>query len=173
MNIHTPTQFRKNVVENINNYVKNNKKSINIEKSIFNFTIKDATQKKIVKKWDNTNFTMIYCNKLKTILANFITKNKDESEFLKNIKSGIIKSKNVAFITHHQMRPDIWNDLIKIKMERDKHKYEIDKRLATSEFKCRKCNQRECSYYQLQTRSADEPMTTFVTCLNCGNNWKC
>lgn len=23
-----------------------------------------------------------------------------------------------------------------------------------------------------QTRSADEPMTTFVTCTNCGNKWK-
>ena len=53
------------------------------------------------------------------------------------------------------------------------HKFEDDKRGATSEFKCRKCKKRECSYYQLQTRSADEPMTTFVTCLNCGNNWKC
>jgi DNA-directed RNA polymerase subunit M/transcription elongation factor TFIIS len=172
MQIHEPTQFRKNVVDRINNYVKNYKKSNNIERSIYNFTIKDSTQKKIVKKWDNPCFVMIYCDKLKTVLVNF-NKNNDQSEFLKNIKSNIIKSKNVAFITHHQMRPDIWNDLLKAKMERDKHKYEIDKRLATSEFKCRKCKQRECSYYQLQTRSADEPMTTFVTCLNCGNNWKC
>ena len=31
----------------------------------------------------------------------------------------------------------------------------------------------QCSYYQLQTRSADEPMTTFVTCINCGARWKC
>lgn len=26
---------------------------------------------------------------------------------------------------------------------------------------------------QLQTRSADEPMTTFVTCVACNNKWKC
>ena len=44
---------------------------------------------------------------------------------------------------------------------------------ATDEFHtCRKCKKNLCIYYQLQTRSADEPMTTFVTCLSCGNNWK-
>eukprot|EP00484_Ammonia_sp_Unknown_P026775 CAMPEP_0197039402 /NCGR_PEP_ID=MMETSP1384-20130603/16191_1 /TAXON_ID=29189 /ORGANISM="Ammonia sp." /LENGTH=328 /DNA_ID=CAMNT_0042469993 /DNA_START=102 /DNA_END=1088 /DNA_ORIENTATION=- len=42
----------------------------------------------------------------------------------------------------------------------------------TDEFKCGKCNQRKCKYSQAQTRSADEPMTTFVTCLVCGNRWK-
>mmetsp|Transcript_11503 Transcript_11503/g.23391 ORF Transcript_11503/g.23391 Transcript_11503/m.23391 type:complete len:229 (-) Transcript_11503:3369-4055(-) len=44
---------------------------------------------------------------------------------------------------------------------------------STDQFRCGKCGKRECTYYQLQTRSADEPMTTFVTCVNCGNRWKC
>mmetsp|Transcript_26665 Transcript_26665/g.67928 ORF Transcript_26665/g.67928 Transcript_26665/m.67928 type:complete len:304 (-) Transcript_26665:396-1307(-) len=43
---------------------------------------------------------------------------------------------------------------------------------STDMFQCGKCKQRKCTYYQLQTRSADEPMTTFVTCTNCGNRWK-
>lgn len=43
---------------------------------------------------------------------------------------------------------------------------------TTDAFRCGKCGQRRCSYYQMQTRSADEPMTTFVTCLNCNNRWK-
>ena len=43
---------------------------------------------------------------------------------------------------------------------------------STDAFKCGKCKQRKCTYYQLQTRSADEPMTTFVTCVECGNRWK-
>jgi transcription elongation factor S-II len=57
----------------------------------------------------------------------------------------------------------------------------------TDAFKCSRCQQRKCTYYQMQTRSADEPMTvsherrkarveltlqTFVTCVNCGNKWK-
>lgn len=47
-----------------------------------------------------------------------------------------------------------------------------DSQAETDQFKCGKCQQRKCKYYQLQTRSADEPMTTFVTCVNCGNRWK-
>jgi len=42
----------------------------------------------------------------------------------------------------------------------------------TDEYKCGKCKKRKCKYSQAQTRAADEPMTTFVTCLNCGNRWK-
>ncbi|GMK56489.1 hypothetical protein CspeluHIS016_0303290 [Cutaneotrichosporon spelunceum] len=42
----------------------------------------------------------------------------------------------------------------------------------TDAFKCGRCGQRKCVYYQMQTRSADEPMTTFVTCTVCGLRWK-
>lgn len=47
-----------------------------------------------------------------------------------------------------------------------------DNAAETDQFKCGRCNQRKCKYYQMQTRSADEPMTTFVTCVNCGNRWR-
>eukprot|EP00877_Chromochloris_zofingiensis_P012216 jgi/Chrzof1/7248/Cz02g16130.t1 len=43
---------------------------------------------------------------------------------------------------------------------------------STDQFQCGKCKQRKTTYYQLQTRSADEPMTTFVNCVVCGNKWK-
>ncbi|XP_068747739.1 transcription elongation factor A protein 2-like [Montipora capricornis] len=42
----------------------------------------------------------------------------------------------------------------------------------TDLFKCGKCGKRRTTYTQLQTRSADEPMTTFVLCLDCGKRWK-
>jgi len=38
---------------------------------------------------------------------------------------------------------------------------------------CGKCKSKKTEYYQLQTRSADEPMTTYATCKKCGNRWKC
>jgi DNA-directed RNA polymerase subunit M/transcription elongation factor TFIIS len=42
----------------------------------------------------------------------------------------------------------------------------------TNQFLCTKCGQRKCIFSTAQTRSADEGMTTFITCLHCGKNWK-
>ncbi|KAI1317527.1 RNA polymerase II elongation factor [Mortierella claussenii] len=47
-----------------------------------------------------------------------------------------------------------------------------EQQAETDMFKCGKCKGRKTRYYQMQTRSADEPMTTFVTCINCNNRWK-
>lgn len=46
------------------------------------------------------------------------------------------------------------------------------KKATTDAFQCGKCKQKKCVYYQMQTRSADEPMTTFVTCTVCDHRWK-
>lgn len=174
MKINNPSQFRENIVKKINILIDDLKKSKNIEKSIFNYAIRESTNRKIVKKWENKYFVIIYTDKLRSIWMNLNDKSYvGNNNLIKQIKNGDVKSKNIAFMTYQEMYPEIWKDLIEAKINRDKHKFEVDKRGATSEFKCRKCNERECSYYQLQTRSADEPMTTFVTCLNCGNNWKC
>ena len=45
-------------------------------------------------------------------------------------------------------------------------------RSISDQLTCGKCNQKRVSYSQAQTRSADEPMTTFCTCEACGNMWK-
>ena len=166
--VNEPDDFRKKNIDILNEIIQDAKKSKNIEISIYNYSLKEATQKKVVKKWNNHYFATIYKNRLLTILRNLKYK-----PFLEDIKNNVIESKKVGFITHQEINPEKWKDLIEAKVERDKNKYQVDKRGATDEFKCRRCHQRECSYYQLQTRSADEPMTTFVTCLNCGNNWKC
>lgn len=39
-------------------------------------------------------------------------------------------------------------------------------------FQCPQCKKKNCSYYQKQTRSADEPMTVFCHCLECGKRFR-
>lgn len=42
----------------------------------------------------------------------------------------------------------------------------------TKQFRCGRCGKNDTAFHQMQTRSADEPMTTFVTCLNCDHRWR-
>jgi DNA-directed RNA polymerase subunit M/transcription elongation factor TFIIS len=68
--------------------------------------------------------------------------------------------------------PDRWRGILQVALERDKAKYS-KKVTANIEMFCRSCKRKsKCDYYQVQTRSADEPMTTFVTCLECDTKWK-
>jgi transcription elongation factor S-II len=42
----------------------------------------------------------------------------------------------------------------------------------TSIYTCKKCKQNRCSFEQKQMRSADEAMSEFITCMNCGHAWR-
>ena len=84
-----------------------------------------------------------------------------------------INIRDLSLMRHQEICPEKWKQLIDAKIKRDKNMTSVNLSAATDEFKCYKCKKRKCTYYQLQTRSADEPMTTFVTCLVCGNRWKC
>eukprot|EP00467_Chlorarachnion_reptans_P002772 CAMPEP_0114510432 /NCGR_PEP_ID=MMETSP0109-20121206/13785_1 /TAXON_ID=29199 /ORGANISM="Chlorarachnion reptans, Strain CCCM449" /LENGTH=292 /DNA_ID=CAMNT_0001689741 /DNA_START=57 /DNA_END=935 /DNA_ORIENTATION=+ len=44
---------------------------------------------------------------------------------------------------------------------------------ATDQFTCFKCKKAMVKVTQVQIRSSDEPMTTKVLCVNCGNRWNC
>jgi len=59
-----------------------------------------------------------------------------------------------------------------MKENMDKAMVAQEDRSISTHLTCGKCGQKKVTYTQAQTRSADEPMTTFCTCLNCGNRWK-
>jgi DNA-directed RNA polymerase subunit M/transcription elongation factor TFIIS len=141
--------------------------AINLEKGIYNYTIDEATRKNLVKKWENIHFVEIYLTRFRSILNNLRT----SSYMIEQLNTKKWKPHEVAFLSHYEMSPERWEKLIAEKQERDKNSYDVQQKI-NSEFKCRRCKSNNCSYYQLQTRSADEPMTTFVSCQECGNRWK-
>jgi hypothetical protein len=165
--IKNPEQFRINIRSKLNSKINNEKHSTNLEKGIFNYTLKEASNRKIVKKWDNPYFVQLYIDRLRSIYSNL------SKDIINQINNETIKAHTVAFMTHQEMCPEIWKELIEAKAKRDANKYETNIAAATDTFTCRKCKGNKCTYYQLQTRSADEAITTFVTCLNCSNRWKC
>jgi transcription elongation factor S-II len=166
--IANPEQFRLNIRGKLNIILENEKHSSNLEKGIFNYALKEATNRKVVKKWDNQYFVQIYLDRLRSIYLNL-----KNPEILEQIKSEAVQAHSVAFMSHQEMRPDKWKELIEDKIKKDKNKFEQNVEASTDTFTCRKCKSNKCTYYQMQTRSADEPMTTFVTCIECGQRWKC
>ena len=75
-------------------------------------------------------------------------------------------------MTHQEMHPEQWKSIIERKIKRDRLKFTNNVEASTDMYTCGRCKSKKCTYYEMQTRSADEPTTVFVTCLNCGKNWK-
>jgi transcription elongation factor S-II len=164
------TMYRKKMKNIFMKVIKNEKICTNLEKGIFNYTIKLSKKKNIVRKWENEYFLQIYKDRIRSIYKNI---NNSQTNLLTNLIEKKLKPQTIAFMSHQEMSPHIWKEIIEAKIKRDKNMTDDNMSAATDEFKCYKCKKRKCTYYQLQTRSADEPMTTFVSCLNCGNRWRC
>lgn len=113
-----------------------------------------------------------YKNRVRSRIANL--KDPKNPQLSRNYICGVISAAKLAIMTAEEMASDemknVRNKFIKESID--------DAQLATVQgtktdlLKCGKCKKRNCTYNQIQTRSADEPMTTFVLCNECGNRWK-
>ena len=149
-------------------------KVIKIEESVIDFTIKTAFNRKIQQSWENPLFRKIYVNKCRSLYTNL-----DSSSYIKNenlitrvTNRSDFDIENIASMSYQELFPEIWKKMMDDKYKREKLLYEEKQEAMTDQFKCARCKSRKCTYYELQTRSADEAMTIFITCINCGNRWK-
>ena len=163
-----PVKFRNNIVKKLNDKIKNIKYSTNLEKGIYNYTIKQASHSKVIKKWENKYFVELYINRLRSIFMNL-----DKPEVAVLLSNKEIKPHDLAYMTHQELCPSLWASLIEAKQKRDENIFNPTVSATTDTFTCNKCKSQKISYYQMQTRSADEPMTTFCCCTECGKRWKC
>ena len=153
--------------------LKDEKKSRLIEKDIYNSAIDDSKKKKIKRSWECITFKSLYLSRIRSIYSNIKSDSYIQNEnFKSRILEDKISSENISNLSHIDIFPERWETLIKEKMKKEKLRYELKPEAMTDMFKCRRCGSRSCTYYEMQTRSADEPMTQFITCLDCNNHWK-
>jgi len=162
-----PEIFRENIRTKLKTFLPTDNHAINLEKGVFNYTIQEANFRKIVKKWENPAFTQLYLDHLRSVYINL--KNTD---LIHLIECGEIPPQNIAFMTHQEYEPIHWKELIERQIKRNASKYTTNIEASTDMYTCKKCKSKRCTYYELQTRSADEPATIFVTCIDCGKTWK-
>jgi DNA-directed RNA polymerase subunit M/transcription elongation factor TFIIS len=125
--------------------------------------------------WGNRTFWNMYRSRAISFYDNIRGANSyvnNPNELLAKIQSGELSVKSVAEMSPIDMCPTRWKDSIERIIEMEKNLYSNTQNASIFMW-CSSCKKTsKCHYYQLQTRSADEPMTTFVTCLECDRRWK-
>lgn len=171
---HVAPTIRDKILLKFNDLLHDPTMAKNIELGIFNASILEAGKRNISKKWTEPRFLNLYVMKSISVYSNLDSASYiKNADLLKDIQSGTFKAYDIAFMKPHDLYPSRWESILHEKKTQDQYKFEERTEMATDIYRCGKCGKRRCVFRQAQTRSADEPMTTFVTCLECKNRWKC
>ena len=161
-------QVRKNLYKNLKIYLKDLsqeemkdllEKIVSIEETLFD-------------KFKNENS---YTNRALEIISN--VKDEKNSDFRDKIIKGVYKPEDLATMDAFEMvntnkkkeiQQNIENNINSVRSDWDEKHAPVTEGV----YKCSKCGGKKTRQHEMQTRSADEPMTIFIHCVNCGNSWK-
>ena len=164
---HEARNLDTNYLINLYNQVDRSQSIINISKKILDI------DKSMILEAGIYESSILYC------ITNFYDENMFQAVYLDKLDnliydldqeniSNYLDIQKIAFLDPHVIKPSNWEDLLK---KRELKEYKKNNMAATDLYKCYQCGERKCQIRQAQTRSADEPMTVFVTCLVCGNTF--
>jgi DNA-directed RNA polymerase subunit M/transcription elongation factor TFIIS len=144
----------------------------NLERCIFNWSIRRSKQYGDYPVWENHRFRNRYKLKFLELKRIFI----NCPATVEKLKAGIAKTNQLIDYDPGELWPGgPWATLQEEIIYKEIRKEVLSRESKNQDgfFRCGRCKSTKTAYYQLQTRSADEPMTTFVSCLTCDAHWKC
>lgn len=148
-----------------------NKYIVNIEKSLFNYSI---IHSRGPNNWKNHHLRHTYKQTWMSLWFNI--SHPDNNVLRNDIRNERIKTSTLAGLPPEKLWPGgPYCMAVAEAKKRDQERFARNNDFPEDyrgAFKCKKCKSWKTTYYQLQTRSADEPMTTFVTCHDCNRHWK-
>lgn len=166
--------------------------SRNCERSVYNWAVQGTRDIQDEPSWENRLFRGRYKQKAFGLMKELergpevvveLKVNGDSVTLDVNIVPQLVKrlqrkeldSKNLARYSADVLWPDgpYAKKAFDLKSkELAKEKAKMKEEEYTGMFTCGRCKSKRTTFYLLQTRSADEPMTAFITCMSCGNRWK-
>lgn len=174
-NIFVDCAIRDKVVKNFTELFESESLATEFELALLR-SISDLANKELIDKdWSNKIFWNLYRNRAVSIYENLRGTDsyvQNKGDWLEKIKNKEIGCQTFVDMTAMDICPQRWKAIIEKIIEAEKKLYSKND-VASIVIWCSSCKKKsKCSYYQMQTRSADEPMTTFVTCLECDKKWK-
>jgi DNA-directed RNA polymerase subunit M/transcription elongation factor TFIIS len=145
---------------------------IALEEVIYKRACATANYEEIRKSWNLQAFRDVYFATARRLIGNL-----NPSTYIKNknlwerFAAKELTFEEIAKQNYYEMCPEHWQEMVDRQAKREKIQLEGDFSRATDKWTCNGCKKKKCTYYELQTRSADEPMTIFIHCLNCGKRW--
>ena len=93
-----------------------------------------------------------------------------KNTFIKDsiINKSIDPSK-ICYMNREDIEPTKYKHILE---KKELEEYRKNNKATSDAFKCKKCGERRCQVTQKQTRSGDEPATTYVECMECGYMFK-
>lgn len=173
--VFVPCAIRSKVIENFTELLESEELAVEFELALLQSVVDTATKEEIDKDWSNKIFWNLYRNKAVSLYENLSgTKSyvRNNENWLEKLKTKAISCHKFVEMSAMDMCPHRWKPMIEKIIETEKKLYSKSD-MASIVIWCSGCKKKsKCTYYQMQTRSADEPMTTFVTCLECDKKWK-
>jgi len=146
---------------------------IDLEKGIYNASLALADSKGVRKHWENPAFAILYKGLARRCVANLDpTTYVANSRLLTRLKEGEFPGHQIPFMTARELYPEHWQSLADEHMKLETLMLEGPQEEGSTMFTCKRCKKSKTRYWEMQTRSADEPMTIFIRCLNCGKEWR-
>jgi DNA-directed RNA polymerase subunit M/transcription elongation factor TFIIS len=167
--------IREKVISNFTELLGSQEKAIEFEGYMLKNLVERALKDAIEVDWANRAFWNMYRSRAVTLYENIKGTDsyvQNNQQLIQKLNSGELSLQSIAEMTSMDLCPSRWKEMIEKLIEKKKKLYSTEQNASIFMW-CSSCKKKtKCDYYQLQTRSADEPMTTFVTCLECDKRWK-
>jgi len=161
------------VIEKLFNKVLTKNESEQLENEIYKQSLNDALIQHITRDWSIELYKNLYKSIARKVIGNLNSNSYIQNkELFEKYKQNKVSLSEICSMNYYTLYESKWKEMIEHQKLIEKRQLEGNKSMATDQFLCTRCFKRECTYYEMQTRSADEPMTIFINCLNCGKNWR-